>query len=78
MVGFQFTESDYNATEGNRAVAVEVKRNLSIATNVTLRITPVNFTEVNSTFPDVPNFNPVRPIIAKGNNSISVFSHKQL
>lgn len=71
-VSFQFSESDYRIVENQLFMPLVVTRIERIANPVTLRITPFNLTQVNTSdfylpfdFPPIPQTNEDTPITAK-------------
>ena len=65
----QFTESDYSNREDMLFIAPVVQLFTTIATDLTVRIAPLNITEtltrpLPSDFPTIPPFNPDAPNIA--------------
>ena len=67
----QFTESDYSSVENVGRIRPLLQLLTNIATDLTVVAVPVNYTFLNDSsspildaVPEVPNFDPRRPIIA--------------
>ncbi len=67
----QFTESDYSNVEGTGRISLLLQLLTNIATDLTVVAVPVNYTSLNDSqspildvIPDIPNYDPRRPINA--------------
>ena len=65
----QFLESDFSNPEGEQVIVPVVELLTGIATNLTVRIVPINISEVMDrnllpALPTIPDFNPRAPNVA--------------
>ena len=71
---FRFSESDYSRGEQDLLIPITLIRTTRIATPVTMRIVPMNYTHflqsglpISPEFPEVSPFDPARPNRANSN-----------